>query len=97
MISMVCRKNDVTFGTCLICKKPVSGRIDTASENVMVNGMGIARDNDIVKADICGHSGRIRSLATTVVNGKPVARVGDIFIGDYMGYLQNGSQNVAAG
>ena len=93
----MCRKNDITFGICLICRKPTAGKIDTASENVMVNGKGAARDTDIVRADGCGHTGTIKTTSTTMVNGKSVAKVGDMFSGDYFGVLGNGSPDVNTG
>jgi len=93
----VCRKNDITQGFCLICRKPVSGKINTASENVKANGKFVARDTDIVLSD-CSHTGLIVATSTkTKVNGKWIAKVGDPFLGDYFGILTNGSQDVTAG
>ncbi len=97
MSAAICRKGDVTDGICTVCRKQVAGKIDSASENVIINGKGAARDTDIVKADGCGHTGKIKSSATMIVNGKSVARAGDIFTGDYMGVLKNGSPDVTAG
>jgi len=97
MGSPICRKEDITDGFCLICRKPVSGKIDTASEDVKANGRGVARDTDVVKAD-CGHTGKIVATSTkTKVNGKYIAKVGDPFLGDYFGILGNGSPDANAG
>ena len=97
MGSPVCRKNDITNGFCVVCRKPVSGKIDTASENFKVNGRGVARDTDIVKAD-CSHEGKIKATSSkTKANGKFIARVGDPFLGDYFGTLGNGSSDTTAG
>ena len=92
-----CRKDDITIGFCVVCRKPSAGKIDTASDDVKINGRGVARDTDIVKAN-CSHTGKIKATSTaTKINGKLIAKVGDPFLGDYFGVLTIGSTDTRAG
>lgn len=92
----VARLNDSTFGVCRVHGNQ-SGKIISCSSNVMANGIGIARDGDTVKAE-CGHIGIISSSATaTRINGKLIARVGDVIKGIYAANIVSGSSNVLNG
>lgn len=97
MGTAICRLNDVTQGFCKVCSKTIEGRISSSSDEVKVNGRGVARHGDIVMSD-CGHPGTIKAQSTTVkVNGKAIAKVGDLFDGSYSGILKDGSSDAKAG
>jgi len=65
----VARLNDIVEGICEI-HGPQKGRITSASPDVIVNGRGVARIGDKVKAE-CGHVSTIVSGSTSEKpNGK---------------------------
>jgi len=75
----VARLNDRTTGTCFAHDPPlgVGGKIITASGDTKANGRGVARLNDIVRAD-CGHQSKIISASgTQKTNNRPTARLND--------------------
>lgn len=71
------------------------GAIVTASENVLVNGMGVARVGDTLSCPIHGPQPIVEGLLTMLVNGVPVARVGDAAACGAV--IASGSENVTAG
>jgi len=67
----VARQNDIVIGDCEIHGKNIKGRVIEASTNVQVNGRGVARIGDKVKAE-CGHESTITSGSTSEKpNSKP--------------------------
>ena len=92
----VARIGDPTYGVCRIHGNQ-NGHIVAGSENVFVNGIGIARIGDLVQAD-CGHTGIIASGAeVTFANGNLIARVNDHIEGIYTASILSGSANVFNG
>jgi len=77
----VARKNDRVVGFCKIDGFQLGEIIET-SDDVYVNGKGVARIGDLVEAN-CGHRGRIVTGKTDVkTNGKATARQNDL-VGGY--------------
>jgi uncharacterized Zn-binding protein involved in type VI secretion len=92
----VARLGDRCFGTCYCHIVPISvgGSIETASDVVTANGRGVARLNDIVRAD-CGHTGIIVSASTlSSADGRGVARLGDVTQGCYESRIISASTDV---
>lgn len=86
------RLGDAADGVC-IYHGPISGTITEASEDVFVNGIGVAREGDTVTA-ACGHTGKISSFSPdSTANGKGIARLGDEFSGDFNGVIVEGSDD----
>jgi len=98
------RKGDLHSGTCGhgedCCPHNVTGSIVTASDNVLVNGIGAARLNDLVIHN-CPHCGTgfISSASGTVnANGRGAARKGDkVTYPGGSGVIITASDNVFAG
>jgi uncharacterized Zn-binding protein involved in type VI secretion len=78
-------------------KHDVSGVIIQGAENVVVNGLPVARMGDIVmRGD--GHYGVIVGGSGTVVaSGLPVVRMSEEFFGCFTGTIIDGSGNTTAG
>ena len=60
----VARQNDIVIGDCEIHGKNIKGRVIEASTNVQVNGRGVARIGDKVRAE-CGHESTIITGSTS--------------------------------
>lgn len=91
----IARLGDSTYGVCNCHDEPITvgGKIISASEDVFVNGRGVARIGDTVMAD-CGHTGKIISgKEDDFVNGRSVARLGDRFTGCYDGNIISASED----
>jgi uncharacterized Zn-binding protein involved in type VI secretion len=75
---IVSRINDRWDGYCKACEGNYSGHIITGTENGTCHSEdGIARHDDLVLSD-CGHKSKIIATSTcSVINGRPVVRVGD--------------------
>ncbi|WP_028325801.1 hypothetical protein [Desulfatirhabdium butyrativorans] len=93
----VCVIGKTGVGYCAICRVWTTGRITSGSDDCLIAGSGVARDSDTVKAS-CGHIGYIHaSMTTKKINGKGIARLSDVFTGDFTGVLIDGVQTVAVG
>lgn len=69
----------------------VIGEIVTASEDVIVNNLGQARIDDIVRGS-CGHTGKIITGSPNVyANNRKIARIGDQVDGIIVGTIISGS------
>jgi uncharacterized Zn-binding protein involved in type VI secretion len=91
----IARQGDIAVGICTCHNPPiwVSGKVITYSNTVKVNGRGVARDGDIVKAT-CGHIGNIVTHSSpTEVDSRKVARLGDKTSGCFKGTLITASGN----
>lgn len=93
-MSQVTRLGDITEGHCF----PPRGS-DTASSDVLVNGIPVVTVGDHYPAHTCGtetHDGVLAAGSSSVfVNGKPVGRVGDpVSCGDK---VAQGSPDVIVG
>lgn len=94
MRSMV-RLGDKTHGWCTGHETPieVDGIVISASEDTIVNGRGVARIGDKVRAN-CGHEGIIiTGQSDAYINGRPHARIGDNFEGTYSGMIISASED----
>lgn len=93
------RISDQTFGTCSAHTGSIStgGIILTGSPNVMEGGLNAAGIGDVVLG-YCGHvSVIVTGSGTVMVNGKPHARLTDMFTGSYIGTIISGCGNVMVG
>jgi hypothetical protein len=77
----IARLDDRTDGICShpshIVPIPVGGTIVTASTTMIVNGRGVAREDDEVLTD-CGHTDLIQTFSSdTQADGRPTARLND--------------------
>ena len=84
----VVRLNDQFSGICLICSghPSVSGYVYSASTNVVCNGRGVARHEDVVLAS-CGHYGIIQASGKPLVNTRKIALIGDEVAGNLQGNI----------
>jgi len=85
----VARFGDKLKGICTCHRTPipVTATIITASADTFVNGLGVARLGDTVKAT-CGHTGKIVTCSSThFANGLGVARLGDSTTGCFKGAI----------
>ncbi len=81
------------------------GIIVQASNNVFINGLGVARVDDFAFENPCQCSTAknagtcdetiVSGSSSVFINGKPAARVGDM--GEYGGIISSGSSNVFIG
>jgi uncharacterized Zn-binding protein involved in type VI secretion len=101
----VARQTDPVQGNCAhgcpACPHPVIGMIVTGSQNVFVNGLPAARQDDKgLHAPCCDGNNFTLSQGsgTVLVNGKPIARTGDssTHCGG-VGSITGASPNVNAG
>lgn len=91
------RIGDSWSGVCNCHESPISvtGEIETGSDNVFINGRGVAREGDIVRAS-CGHTGTINSGSDYyIVNGKRAARLNDTTTGCCVGHITSSSEDVS--
>jgi uncharacterized Zn-binding protein involved in type VI secretion len=105
MIPAVARQTDPVEGNCShgcpLCPHPVNGLVVSGSNNVFINGLPAARQDDKgLHAPCCdGNTFTLSAGSGTVkVNGKPIARAGDAtkHCGG-SGSIKSGSNNVNAG
>jgi uncharacterized Zn-binding protein involved in type VI secretion len=92
----VSKMRDMAIGICTGHKFPIStiGYIMSTCSTVLVKGVPIARQNDIVLTP-CGHIGYIVSASPTITaQGIGVARVGDTVSGVFNGVIIQGSGSV---
>lgn len=67
----VARQNDIVIGDCEVHGRNIKGRIVEYSTDVQVNGRGVARIGDKVRAE-CGHESTIITGSTSEKpNSKP--------------------------
>jgi uncharacterized Zn-binding protein involved in type VI secretion len=95
------RVGDVGVGECCCHSDPtcisMTGTIINGSSNVLSNGLGAARFNDIVLGS-CGHVGLIITGSPTISsNSLPQARVTSVFTGCFTGTIVTGSGDVIGG
>lgn len=64
MMRGAARLNDRTIGDCDVHGPNIKGKIITASNNIEVNGRGLARLGDEVEAE-CGHVAKIITASGT--------------------------------
>lgn len=94
----IARLTDQVTCTCSCHQSPVSttGTINSASVNVTVNGLGVARVGDTALCT-CGHTTTIiQGSPNITVNGIPLARLGDPVDGCPVGTITTSSMNVIA-
>lgn len=87
---------DIGVGICYGHSAPIPmvGIIITSSSNVTSEGRGNARFCDIVLG-MCGHCGIIITGSPDIhVNDRPATRVGDIFVGTFIGIIAQGAGTV---
>ena len=76
----IARVSDMFIGICCCHTKPrcrnVTGVIITGSGDILTNGMETARLRDI-GLGFCGHTCFISTGGSALLNGIPVARIGD--------------------
>lgn len=60
----VARQNDIVIGNCEIHGPNIKGRIVEYSTDIQVNGRGVARIGDKVRAE-CGHESTITTGSTS--------------------------------
>lgn len=97
-MALVARLGDKCVGSCKVHGPNIIGIIITASADVNVNGLGVARLGDKVLAD-CGHIATIITAAPkTDSNSKlGTARLGDnVGASPYEGIIITASGNVNA-
>jgi len=94
-MAKIARLTDLFDGICTCHSTPIpmKGTIVTASENVKINGLGVARLTDVVLGQ-CGHTGKIVSASENMnANGLGIARVGDAVDGCLKGVIVTGSDD----
>lgn len=91
----IARMGDSAQGYCAICECVMTGVIILGSSNTIVNGMPIARMNDIVQGS-CGHIGILLGTTKHIVNGLPMAIIGSQFQGVFSGSIITGSHNTTS-
>lgn len=85
-VPYVCRRGDTTFSGV--------GTITEGSSDTDANGKPISRDGDACDCGPCG-TGYIEADAKNVVNGVPVARIGNnVRIVDGSAHISTGSPNI---
>jgi uncharacterized Zn-binding protein involved in type VI secretion len=86
----VARLSDSVVGICLI-HGPQSGTIITGSDTFTVDGLKVARLNDVAQAG-CGHTGNIVSGSTSCTcDGRSIARLNDSVTGIFNGIIVSSS------
>lgn len=98
-MALVARLGDKCVGTCSVHGPDIIGTIITASGNVNVNGLAVARLGDKVLAN-CGHIATIITAASKTDSNSRLgtARLGDtVGASPYEGIIITASTNVNAG